>query len=84
VRLSTGRKLRLLMDDTVPKSLLASFAAAKAAGTYSGDLQSFLNVRYLLFRLKYADSNRQPPTKAVWLRNLLAYEKQCEEGDKST
>lgn len=59
----------------VPKSLIAAYVEANGKRQYTGSLEQFVAVRYLLFRASFR-GNKEPPSKRAWLQHMLDYEKQ--------
>jgi hypothetical protein len=71
-------------DEDVPKSLVALYSEARVSGRYDRDIESFVAIRYLLFRTAWREGQtgvlREPPSRKVWLQHMLDYERLCDEG----
>lgn len=69
-------------EEGFPKSLITSWEAAKAAGTYDDSLEAFVNVNYLIFRTRFSQaSGREPSSRVRWLKALHAFEQDCEAAE---
>jgi hypothetical protein len=63
-------------EEEIPRSLLEAFNDAYTRGQYSsGNLAEFVEVRYLIFKTKWAKgSDRLPPSRSKWLSQIRAVE----------